>query len=485
MGNFGELCYISVYGVKMMTHRVYLKILLVFLALSLGLKASSVQAEKVFIPQVPDRLSDYNNVDFYLLTSGVGPDLASRFGHTGIRIVDPHLGLDLVYNWGKFSFKTPGFGWKFFRGSLTYSMGVRTYKNDVSIYEEMGRALIMEPIRLTNQQKMTLYQKIAFNARPENRDFQYQYWYKNCSTIPRDLLDQTLHGFIYETFSKIPAQKVFRDYVRHHLSTIPFVASGLDIMMNGQIDRPISQWEEMFLPGKLREHLLSLPAIDDSGRAIDGQMLLGKSEVLVDRPENFKPKIPDYLVSMAPLGLGIFMVVMSRIRATRNPALNINVLKWLSVASFYYGILYGFIGLVLCFNWAFSGHSDGWANRNLLFFSPLDFYFVLWAVSLWREKAPVKDRLVVPSGITALCLLKLLIVVLYASLEASSRIGEAQGFPLGQDMQRVLLWFGSGTLLFLPLFLVEGVLRRPKKMTSPQQSETPLSDKKMTSLKTP
>lgn len=431
-------------------------------------------SQKYFVPRVPDTLEKFQDIQFFLITAGIGNDLASRFGHTGIRIIDPYQGRgagsgvgkndaqDVVYNWGKFSFNDPGFIWKFFRGSLIYSMGVRTYANDVEIYQEANRFLVMEPLVMTLLQKRDLYERIAKNALPENREFSYQYWFKNCSTIPRDLIDAMTQGGVKAALGSEPAERVFRDYVIRNLSAIPLVAPGLDIMMNGNIDRPINKWDEMFLPEKLRQHLQTLPAYDDQGQPIPGTKLLGASKILADGPENYQSLVPDYLLLIGPVWLALGWYSLWRIREWSSGKTAPSA-KPLGLGLIYYGALFGFLGFILVFNWVLSGHPDGWANKNLLFFWPTDFVYCWLGARLLKHQGAIRDRLFFPRDITFYTACKL-VATLYFLLTLTTPqvpwLGEYQ------NMTRIFLWFGTGTLVMLPTFILVGLNYGPYSQTS-------------------
>src|ERR1700748_2570157 len=68
---------------------------------------------------VPD---DSSHLRISILTCGVGDELYSSFGHTGIRVVDSVRHTDEVYNYGTFDFGDPGFYKKFMLGKLPYSI---------------------------------------------------------------------------------------------------------------------------------------------------------------------------------------------------------------------------------------------------------------------------------------------------------------------------------------------------------------------------
>src|ERR1700759_2743736 len=55
-----------------------------------------------------------------VLTCAPGDELYSLFGHTALRIYDSTTHVDIVYNWGGFTFDQPNFYLKFMRGKLLY-----------------------------------------------------------------------------------------------------------------------------------------------------------------------------------------------------------------------------------------------------------------------------------------------------------------------------------------------------------------------------
>jgi hypothetical protein len=412
--------------------------------ISLAAESMAVASPRLYVPPIPENLE---SVDLYLLTAGVGDEIANRFGHTGIRIQDRNAGSDVVFNWGKFHFDDPGFAWKFFRGSLVYSMGVRTFQNDTSVYEESGRRLVMDRLNLTPSQKRQLIEKIRWNAQPENREFAYQYWYKNCATIPRDYLNEVLHGQIITRFASRPAGRVFRDYVRRNLAYVPFIVPLLDTLMNGNIDRGISLWEDMFLPSRLREVLLEMPAVDDHGRLKEGERLLVEERILVDKEEPFASPLPDYAVlafpawlslivfggCMAARGLGFFTPTTVARDLWKTLAL-----RALGCGTTYWGILSGIVGATLALNWAFSGHPDGWANTNLLFIWPTDLCLIPLGWQLMMSGTTVKDRWPWPGA-----------GKLYAALKSFGILILVLGYKfhmIDQDVSRVVLAFGLPAL---------------------------------------
>ena len=421
------------------------RLCLVILAVLIAWPSAMAQAavsSRFYVPTVPQ---DMRDLDFFLTTAGVGHEVNDRFGHSGIRVINRQEGTDVVYNWGQFTFSDPTFLWKFFRGQLDYSMGVRTLQHDVALYRRMGRNLRMEHLNLSAKQKRAFIEKIAWNAVPEHRMFSYQYWYKNCSTIPRDYLNPVLGGAIFAHYGALPANKVYRDYVRTNLGYVPFVVPLLDTLMNGNIDRPISAWDDMFLPANLRHWLLQMPAIDDGGAALTGSQLLSDSSVLNAEPEDFEPLFSDYAAGVLPMLLAMALALGLFLRhIVGQPS---QTLTWayraLGAATLYWGLLGGLLGLTLLTNWGFSGHPDGWHNANLLIFWPIDVVFVPLGWRLLRTGAPL-------FGTWCWLDLRRFCLLHAVSLGLLCILGAAQ--VVQQNIWRAVFWFGL-PLAFLLLLL--------------------------------
>ena len=74
-----------------------------------------------------------------IITCAPGTELYSSFGHTAIRVKDPVMRFDNIYNYGTFNFETPNFYIKFIRGQLDYMLTVSPYKYFVISYMNESR----------------------------------------------------------------------------------------------------------------------------------------------------------------------------------------------------------------------------------------------------------------------------------------------------------------------------------------------------------
>jgi hypothetical protein len=338
----------------------------------------------------PDQYSvpaDLSSVHFYLITVDVGDMVWDNFGHTALRIYDENTGSDLVYNWGVFdaSEGVVQFSFNFFKGIMNYSLGIHTPAQEFNMYRSQQRTLWQDKINLSNPQKEILYRRLQWNQQPENIVYPYQYFSDNCTTKVRDYLNEALAGKLAASNAGI-TDKTFRQQVQEHYESVALVDFSLDILMNSNLDRNVSEWEEMFLPLSLRQNLLEL----DSDVAINGerQKLLSDSQIIMEfSPPNVEAD-PNKLASITLLAPVLLMFLMmkkipmsyfathSRI-GLKMAGLNFRILGLLGLITATFSGVYGVLMLA---SWFVSDHLDLHHNINLLLFWPTDIFGLLVAL---------------------------------------------------------------------------------------------------------
>ena len=260
-------------------------------------------------------VDDYNleRTEFFLMTVGVGEGVEQRYGHTVLMIADYSTGFTHHLNWGTFDFAQPNFYVNFLMGKLRYWLTDYSYAVTVGSYGAQNRAVLAEKIHLSSFQKRHLLERVLLNLQSENRYFWYDFFFKNCSTIPRDLLDSALHGTVRERFEQVKASKSFRQYVRDHLNIPIVVAWVFDVWGNELMDQPITAWEEMFYPIKLREYLREMPQVDDQGRVILNTSLLGSTIPLIEGNLNLvsRSSTSSYGVYILVIGVQLLLLFLS------------------------------------------------------------------------------------------------------------------------------------------------------------------------------
>jgi hypothetical protein len=230
----------------------------------------------LFSPVTNAQVTD--SADVYLLTCAPGNATYSIYGHTALRINVRGSKFDRVYNWGMFDFSTPNFALRFARGRLDYMLGTYGYDRFVEEYISEGRSVWSQKINLTPQEKEKLFGLINENLRPENVKYRYDFFFDNCATRIRDILEASVSDSLI--FPVKEKNKTFRQLIHPKQKVLPWIDFGADMLLGLQADRKATPADEMFLPEYLKENLSASFVIHGDNR----EPILGETVTIVDLP---------------------------------------------------------------------------------------------------------------------------------------------------------------------------------------------------------
>ena len=104
--------------------------------------------------------------------------------------------------------------------------------------------------------RLELREFLRWNERPENRFYHYDYYRDNCSTRVRDAIDRVIGGAIKaQTAARPDRDDLPVPHPAAHRQRSARSSPASCSRSGQRVDRPISAWEEMFLPLALREHV--------------------------------------------------------------------------------------------------------------------------------------------------------------------------------------------------------------------------------------
>lgn len=331
------------------------------------------------LPAAAGAATDGNDapVRIGVLTMTPGEEYWSRFGHNAIVVEDPARGLRLSYNYGYFDFDQPGFMRRFLRGQMQYQLVVLPLEQDLAIYAGEGRGVSLQWLDLDPEQARSIARHLEWNALPENASYRYDYFRSNCSTRVRDVLDQALEGDLARQMSSRSRGSTYRSESLRLGADVWWLWLGMHVGLSGAADRPLSLWEEGFVPGRLADALAR-------ATTPEGRPLVAQTVALVpDRLGLERGVAPKRRTGMALAGLltAMLLLFLLRTRASSWQRLSGAVLAggfWL---------LCGLGGLVLAGLWAFTEHLAAHGNENLLLLNPLCLGLLPAALVLLRRQA--------------------------------------------------------------------------------------------------
>jgi len=291
----------------------------------------------------------------WLVTYGPGQEVWERFGHNAIWLRDAQAGLDHVYSFGYFEPDRPGFHRDFARGIMKYYGSAARVEDEFAFYRMRDRSIGIQRLNLRDDQLRELHGLLHAAIFPIPQYYDYDYFFANCSTWLRDLIDQVVDGRVREQLEAEPARLNFRDHIRRYNQSRLELHAGLMLLLGPDIDRPRTAWEEGFVPDGLAQWM--------DGVRVDGHPLVAESKTLYRSQRHHAPHSPDSQIWAYALVSGLFaLLVLLPVRFGAG--------FWPSLAWRLGLIGIGLAGTVVLVMWFASGHSVIDHNRVVLMLNP-------------------------------------------------------------------------------------------------------------------
>jgi hypothetical protein len=324
-------------------------------------------------------LSDNSHIS--LLTASPGDELYSVFGHSALRVVDQQNNLDLVFNYGTFDFDTPNFYTNFVRGKLLYKLSVAPMQYFVPEYQYEGRALFEQVLDLSAEQKQLMFDYLVHNSQPENAYYHYDFFYDNCATRIRDLIEvilepqwpgaddftegnlahiRSLLDYEYDYRPQFAPDRTLRDMLQPFLVTMPWSAFGIDLALGLPADRIATPWDYQYLP----DEMLIAFAL---ARHPDGRPIVSHHRIIMNKTVELTPASP---ITPALVTWALFILAMVSLLNR----------KWSVLFDKVYFSILGVLGIVIVFLWFFTDHLTTKTNLNLLWALPTHLWFI-WQIN--------------------------------------------------------------------------------------------------------
>jgi hypothetical protein len=304
-----------------------------------------------------------------LITCSPGEEVYAKFGHTAIRVKDTSNGIDIVFNYGIFSFETNNFYFKFVRGETDYQLGVYETAFFLPEYEARNSNVWEQILNLTPSEKRNLINSLLTNYEPQNRTYRYNFIFDNCSTRPRDKIISALNGYI--KFQPVNESNTFRQWVGVYVGTDTWLKLGIDVVFGMDADKIATLNESMFLPEELMLKFQNAQICTFEGQS--RKLVAQEPIVLVDKKTEKKQITPWYLkpiiVSLFLLVFGIILTLWD-IKEKRHTKIFDTVIL----------VITGLGGCIVFFLMVFSTHPLVQYNLNILWLNPLN---LLVAILIW------------------------------------------------------------------------------------------------------
>lgn len=303
-----------------------------------------------------------DSIKVSLMTCAPGTEIYALFGHTALRYEDMARGEDWVFNYGMFSFNTPHFIYRFVKGETDYELGVTPYSYFEGSYAMRGSSVYQQTLNLTMAEKQKLRRLLEENYQPENRVYRYNFFYDNCTTRARDIIEECIEGKVVYPDGKEGLS--FRDIVHQYTKGHEWDELGIDMCLGSEADEPVDARKQMFAPFYMLEAAGKATIV--AGDSVRPFVLQEKKVVDVE-PEGGEGGFP-----LSPL-VCVF-VLMGAVCLVGWIQLKVKKVIWIWDL-FLFGVQ-GLAGCVIAFLVCFSTHPTVGSNWLILLLNPIPLIYL-------------------------------------------------------------------------------------------------------------
>lgn len=302
-----------------------------------------------------------------VLTIGPGTMLNDAFGHSAFRVKDKAFNRDLVFDYGRFDFDTPSFYLEFAQGKLNYKIGLSYYKDFYASYVAQQRSIKEQVLNLNQAEKQALFDFLTNNIKPENKYYLYDFFYDNCATKIKDVVNVvTNNNVTYHTPENFQ-QETFRTLIQNELNYNSWGSVGIDIALGSIIDKKATPEDHMFLPKNIHSFFSSATFKNNNSKLIKEEKLIFDAQ----KKDTKNTFITSPLFIFLILSLGIlFITYKDKKNNLKSTYLDILIFT-----------ITGLIGIGLLLLWFATNHTATGFNYNLLWAFALNIFVIKQVLS--------------------------------------------------------------------------------------------------------
>ncbi len=309
-----------------------------------------------------------DSVEVSLLTCQPHDEIYSLYGHTAIRYRDQRQQekIDVAFNYGVFDFKKPHFVLRFVFGLTDYELGAYPYDLFLREYRHFGSMVTEQVLNLTPEEKVKMRKALSENLLPENSVYRYNYFYNNCTTKARDIIEKCISGKVEYTERKNYTPS-YREMVHEMTAQHPWACFGNDLLLGVKADVKTNIRQQEFLPHNLMydfdhaqiyENGQYRPLVKERRIAVPAGVQMVQSGF---------PLSPLHCAAIITvIGLGIFLMEWKKRRS---------FLAWDLLLM----VVTGVLGIVLTMM-LFSQHPTVSMNLQIILFNPLPWFYLLTVI---------------------------------------------------------------------------------------------------------
>ena len=217
-----------------------------------------------------------------------------------------------------------------------------------------------QKINLDEDETDTLRYLISENLKPENMEYRYDFFYDDCSTRIRDILEKSIGKKLFYPPDDKKTRFSFRDKINEYQRPYPWLNMGIDLLIGTPGDKTAGFRDRMFLPLEMQKEL-SQALVNREGKMIP----------LLQNPVNVldysSPKVRQHFFA-SPLFVftAAFIILMLFFALIRKRKIN-------NIMDIIIFLIFSLLAILMIFFNFFTDHEQLRKNLNIIWLNPFLF----------------------------------------------------------------------------------------------------------------
>lgn len=209
------------------------------------------------------------------------------FGHAALRIIDPELDLDYVFDYGVLNISEFKYIIQILQGDNSSQLWATDFNSFKDKCIRNGTGLHEQVLNLTLAEKGKLWQALLTNAKEENRYYRYDMFKKSCVTFPLNLVGQSVNGKL--TYSDPTHFETIRKDLAYYTRNWPWFTFFMDLTFGNPIldKKDVPLYDRIFMPKQLKEAYTH--AVITTPGHIERPLVLSENELVKETRTNEAP----------------------------------------------------------------------------------------------------------------------------------------------------------------------------------------------------
>jgi hypothetical protein len=335
-----------------------------FLIFFLSISSLVLLAQTEPTVKLPVDSTELTHYRISLLTCGPGEEVWETFGHACLRVIDStrdDAERDKIYNYGFFEASEGNSIWsQAFSGRVVDLLDTITFEELMIEYRIKKRSITEQVLLLTEAQNRQVVAFLKKNLKRENRYYEFDTFYDNCSTRIRDLFGIVFGPRYKQGLAVGPESRLtFRDVTVTTLCPAQekyWFGFAVNMLYASRTDKIMTSNEAMFLPVFLSKGL--------GNATIDGKALCAAPTIIQPETIEWVPKKNEPLLII----LVICVLTLLSLFYRRLPVVG-------KITSTVFLVVTGLMGCLILKWWMMDGEPAWKDNFNLLWALPVNIIF--------------------------------------------------------------------------------------------------------------